>query len=117
MPTLIPQHLRSHSVGKVMGSSLIMHKEPKTPGGFRNSKRIGGAGSHAPAGGAGEQDKEEVNILLKGRGRSFILFQPLMGAALEAGLKNEYLTRGLQMFLFCEMQSYFARGFFSRTLS
>lgn len=54
---------RSHCVGmhKVMGSSLIMHKEPKTQGGLRSSKRKGGAGSHASAGGAGEQDTEEVS--------------------------------------------------------
>lgn len=55
---------RSHSVGmhKVMGSSLIMHKESKTQAGLCNSKRIGGAGSHASAGGAGEKDTEEVNL-------------------------------------------------------
>lgn len=66
-PQLTPSILcRSHPVGmrKVMGSSLIMHKEPKTQGGLRNSKRMGGAGSHTSTGGAGEQDAEEVNLYL-----------------------------------------------------
>eukprot|EP00752_Nemacystus_decipiens_P007019 g6297.t1 len=45
---------------EVMGSSLIMHKEPKPQGGLSSSKQTGGTGPHASAGGAGEQDTEEA---------------------------------------------------------
>lgn len=71
-----PLVCRSQSVVKVMGSSLIMHKEHKTQGGLSNSKRIGGAGSHAPAGGAGEQDTKEVNLCLYVEGIVNTSFRP-----------------------------------------
>ncbi|CAM9615190.1 unnamed protein product, partial [Ectocarpus sp. 13 AM-2016] len=44
-----------------MGSSLIMHKEPETPGGTHTSKRLGGVASQASAGGmTGEQQTGEA---------------------------------------------------------
>ncbi|CBN77383.1 hypothetical protein Esi_0053_0077 [Ectocarpus siliculosus] len=46
---------------EVMGSSLIMHKEPETPGSTHSSKRSGGVGSQASAGGVtGEQQTEDA---------------------------------------------------------
>ncbi len=51
---------RAVSTAQVMGSSLIMHKEPKKRGGFSGSKRGGGAGPPVSAGGAAEQETKEV---------------------------------------------------------
>lgn len=50
---------------KVMGSSLIMYKEPKPQRGSHISKRKGAAAaaaaSHSSAGATGEQETEEVS--------------------------------------------------------
>ena len=59
-PTLCLVSLAVFPADKVMGSSLIMHKEPNKQGDFRNSERGGGAGSQASAGGPGEQEIKEV---------------------------------------------------------
>jgi len=68
-PTTRPPRVSSFacagSAAKVMGSSLIMHKEPKKQGGLSGSKRGGGAGGpQASAGGIGEQETKEVRAEL-----------------------------------------------------
>eukprot|EP00903_Cladosiphon_okamuranus_P009623 g9159.t1 len=45
---------------EVMGSSLIMHKEPRARGGLRSSNRKCGAGPYVSTRGAGEQDAEKA---------------------------------------------------------